>query len=133
MKYRQGIQPAINLGQRLSLNSTDHISLTNCEQYNRKTQKEQVEEPPQGETDNKTNAKPNKRKTRKKQEKDKTNIVNKENKVKNSFFGAAAPAHSQEDQAEFKGPATRMGNYARLTKKNESALVDSHQVEETRF
>jgi hypothetical protein len=43
MKYRQGIQPAINLGQQLSLNSMDHISLTNYELYNRETQKEQVE------------------------------------------------------------------------------------------
>jgi hypothetical protein len=44
--------------------------------------------------------------TKEKQEKDKTNIVN---KVKNSFFGAAAPAQSQEDQAEFKRPATKNG------------------------
>ena len=88
------------------LNMTDHsivhgqtiISITNCELYNRRKQKGQLEWPPQSETDHDTNAEPNKEKTQKKQEKDKTNIVNIENIVKNSFLCAAAPTHSPEDQ-----------------------------------
>ncbi|SFE62574.1 hypothetical protein SAMN05518672_108149 [Chitinophaga sp. CF118] len=147
--------------ERSKVNGLTVLSLTNYELYNRKIQKEQVEEPAQSETDNATNAEPNKRKTQKRQRKDKTNIVNKENKVKNRFSGAAAPTHSQEDQAGFsrfetwilenaprvaemnqpftidqyirlreklpvdqiKDLLQRMGNYAPLTKKNESAYL----------
>ena len=67
------------------------ISITNYDLYNRRTQKEQVEWPPQSGTDHDTNAERNERKKQKKQEKDETNNVNKENKVKNSFLCAAHP------------------------------------------
>ena len=64
------------------------ISITNCELYKSRTQKGQVEWPPQSETDHDANAERNKEKKQKKHKKDETNNVNKENKIKNSFCAA---------------------------------------------
>ena len=66
----------LNMTERSIVHGQTIISITNCELYNRRKQKGQLEWPPQSETDHDGNAKPNKQK---KQEKDKTNIVNIEN------------------------------------------------------
>ena len=55
----------LNMTERSVVHGQTVISLTNYELYNRRTQKEQVEWPPQNETDNDTNTERNKRKTQK--------------------------------------------------------------------
>jgi hypothetical protein len=101
--------------------------ITNNEQYNKQTQKEQVEWPPQSKTGNDTNAERNKRKTQKKHKKDETNNVNKENKVKNSFLCAAAPTHSAEDQARFRGFQNWiLENAPRVADMNQPFTIDQY-------
>ena len=117
----------LNMIERSIVHGQTIISITNYELYNRRTQKGQLEWPPQSETGHDTNTERNKRKTKKRQEKDETNIVNIENIVKNSFLGAAAPIHSEEDQARFRGFENWiLANAPRVAEMNQPFTIDQY-------